>query len=541
KCVATVELNATINEHFPSLSDAYGSPNYALLASKSHDIEKKMLEGKLVLLGDDGLPLKPSNVESIGGDYSEMHFPKETTTIEVGTVESIDFNAEINVSIESSKNKERETPTQLGFEDAMCGVKSSSYASIMNGEASSSKANFRFMKLNEIIEDANFLIPRSSIEEVNNRCAYTLYGYFIGKRVVFPVVQHFARTMWAKYGLKRILMNSQGFFFLKFSSKENLEYVLLDGPWMIRTVPIILKNWSTSVCLSKEHLKKIPMWVKLHDVPMATYTGDDFKEHLVAAIPFLKKNGYTRMIIGVEYEWTPPRCDLCKIFGHATTQCSKNATFPPKVAQNRDQNDGFTKVKRKGSNPKKFDGVSIANKFEYPPVVKPQKTNKASTSKVGTMEANSSRQPNNTKDNEMKTTNAFEVLSELDEPSASKDGNPTSTNSHVKSTTGIPKGTSMLGSEKQLSSLHSSSNVDSTKVNDLVNADSDSEVYEVYNETTNFMASGSGVGNKSLYELWKETYDIDQYDDDDFDDLFLTDSQLKFANAFDISLRGQLR
>ncbi|GJS06536.1 hypothetical protein Tco_0363332 [Tanacetum coccineum] len=83
---------------------------------------------------------------------------------------------------------------------------------------------------------------------------------------------------------------------------------------------------------------------------------------------------------------------------------------------------------------------------------------------------------------------------------------------------------------------------------DPINADSDSEVEEVFNETAGFMAltnnnskSGSGVGDKSLYEEWRETYIEDPYDDDDFADCDLSDAKLKLANAFDINLHGQLR
>ncbi|GKA65016.1 hypothetical protein Tco_0764723 [Tanacetum coccineum] len=85
-----------------------------------------------------------------------------------------------------------------------------------------------------------------------------------------------------------------------------------------------------------------------------------------------------------------------------------------------------------------------------------------------------------------------------------------------------------------------------------VNADSDSEVVEMFNETSGFMAStsskvdnnfssGSGVGSKSMYKQRRETYVEYPYDVDDFDDYGLTDAQLKFANTFDISLRVQLR
>ncbi|GJZ47268.1 hypothetical protein Tco_0601100, partial [Tanacetum coccineum] len=49
--------------------------------------------------------------------------------------------------------------------------------------------------------------------------------------------------------------------------------------------------------------------------------------------------------------------------------------------------------------------------------------------------------------------------------------------------------------------------------------------------------SDSGVGNKSLHEKLKETYDEDPYDDDDFDDRSLTYKQMAFANAYDISLK----
>nr|GEV05842.1 hypothetical protein [Tanacetum cinerariifolium] len=82
-----------------------------------------------------------------------------------------------------------------------------------------------------------------------------------------------------------------------------------------------------------------------------------------------------------------------------------------------------------------------------------------------------------------------------------------------------------------------------------VNADSDSEMNEVYDETASVMAqmgskinnvanTSSGVRNKSLYERWKKTYDENPYDDDDCG---LTEAQMALLSAFDISLCVQLR
>ncbi|GKG57882.1 hypothetical protein Tco_0589493, partial [Tanacetum coccineum] len=40
------------------------------------------------------------------------------------------------------------------------------------------------------------------------------------------VVEYYARNNWAKHGLKRIMMNSKGFFFFKFDSRAGLDAVL---------------------------------------------------------------------------------------------------------------------------------------------------------------------------------------------------------------------------------------------------------------------------------------------------------------------------
>ncbi|GKA21745.1 RNA-directed DNA polymerase, eukaryota, reverse transcriptase zinc-binding domain protein [Tanacetum coccineum] len=47
------------------------------------------------------------------------------------------------------------------------------------------------------------------------------------------------------------------------------------------------------------------------------------KDDLVVAIPLLNILGYTKETVSIEYEWQPPRCESCKIFGHSDDQCPK--------------------------------------------------------------------------------------------------------------------------------------------------------------------------------------------------------------------------
>ncbi|GJZ16343.1 hypothetical protein Tco_0552020 [Tanacetum coccineum] len=70
------------------------------------------------------------------------------------------------------------------------------------------------------------------------------------------------------------------------------------------------------------------------------------------------------------------------------------------------------------------------------------------------------------------------------------------------------------------------SNVVSEKVNDLVNEVVIAKLKRYTME---------------LPLIWLENHDEDLYDDDDFNDPGLTDALMKFANTFDINLRGQLR
>ncbi|GJR19372.1 zinc knuckle CX2CX4HX4C containing protein [Tanacetum coccineum] len=150
-------------------------------------------------------------------------------------------------------------------------TKSTSYAGAAGASAKDQpnvNSNFHTLVADPVFDGVNVSIPRKVFEKVSTRLEHTLYGYFIGNRMVFLLVEYYARSNWAKHRLKRIMMNSKGFFLFKFDSRAGLEVVLEGGPWLIRKSPIIIKKWSMDTRLLKEELTRIPIWVKLHDVPI---------------------------------------------------------------------------------------------------------------------------------------------------------------------------------------------------------------------------------------------------------------------------------
>ncbi|GKA46666.1 mitochondrial outer membrane protein porin 2-like protein [Tanacetum coccineum] len=56
--------------------------------------------------------------------------------------------------------------------------------------------------------------------------------------------------------------------------KDGLDRVLERGPWIIRNTPLILNRWTLNVSLKRDEVTKVPVWVKLHNVPVVAYSAD---------------------------------------------------------------------------------------------------------------------------------------------------------------------------------------------------------------------------------------------------------------------------
>ncbi|GKD96461.1 zinc knuckle CX2CX4HX4C containing protein, partial [Tanacetum coccineum] len=136
-----------------------------------------------------------------------------------------------------------------------------------NGTVSSPK-NAATVHIEPVLYATKLNVP------TNKANFHVLECYFIGKRSVFPVVKLYIQNAWGKYGILKVTMNAKGFFFFKFLSLQGAKSMLQDGSWMIRGIPIFLNKWLPSVSLTKEDTSKVPVWIKMHDVPLAAYTSD---------------------------------------------------------------------------------------------------------------------------------------------------------------------------------------------------------------------------------------------------------------------------
>lgn len=111
-----------------------------------------------------------------------------------------------NATKQSSDAKENELK-EKGVEEE---VEKSSYANVTKG--------------------SDIMFPIKVVQESCKCFSNTLFGYFLGNLLPFPVVDRYAGNVWKKFGLEKYMMNSSNFFYFKFSSQKGRIKVLEEGP-----------------------------------------------------------------------------------------------------------------------------------------------------------------------------------------------------------------------------------------------------------------------------------------------------------------------
>ncbi|GKE94263.1 hypothetical protein Tco_1579118 [Tanacetum coccineum] len=231
------------------------------------------------------------------------------------------------------------------------------------------KANFCSISSENLYDGVNFSIPRKVVEKVNTRFDNTLYGYFIGKRVAFPVVEY---------------------------------YVFFEDSISIIASQIINAD-------------------------------DVFKDNLTIGVPLIEDSVFSIEMVRIEYKWKPPRCDLCKIFGHVHDQCPKKITVTPVVEKS---NDGFQTVvnqKKKGksrsNNGGRVSGQSVKPSVRYEPKAATTAPKTGATNVIKSSTSGSSHDPSILKSKQPKG-NVLHASSSSN-PNVRKGGTITVSNSYA--------------------------------------------------------------------------------------------------------------
>ncbi|GJS13861.1 RNA-directed DNA polymerase, eukaryota, reverse transcriptase zinc-binding domain protein [Tanacetum coccineum] len=190
--------------------------------------------------------------------------------------------------------------------------------------------------------------------------------------------------MWGSYGLAEIIANGSDLRIFKFKTVEGMKYVIDQSPWMVNGKPLVVQKWDPDVNFKKSEPCKIPIWIKLLNVPLEAWSvrGISALASMLGK-PIMMDNttahmchngsrrvGYARILIEIDAK--KALCVHCGVFGHSDKTCKfqmKNEASKLKgmnrMASEDVNNDGrkdmFTEVRRRQYFPKNHGGPSTNN------------------------------------------------------------------------------------------------------------------------------------------------------------------------------------
>ncbi|GKC55503.1 homeodomain-like protein [Tanacetum coccineum] len=112
------------------------------------------------------------------------------------------------------------------------------------------------------------------MQKGNEKWGLTICGQFVGYDMHISELRYNIRRMWRKFGIAEIDKWKNGCYMFKFRDEISMNAVLEKGPWMVRNKPLFLQKWSSKIRMTKVEPKKLPVWVKIVNVPLEAYIGN---------------------------------------------------------------------------------------------------------------------------------------------------------------------------------------------------------------------------------------------------------------------------
>ncbi|GAV89560.1 DUF4283 domain-containing protein [Cephalotus follicularis] len=100
----------------------------------------------------------------------------------------------------------------------------------------------------------------------------SLVGKFLGKKPLFSFAKSTIERLWCKKEIPHIVTYDNGLMNSRSVNSAARDWVLESRPWHIGSTPIFLSPWRPKLETSNLCLSKIPIWVKLLNIPLEYWT-----------------------------------------------------------------------------------------------------------------------------------------------------------------------------------------------------------------------------------------------------------------------------
>ncbi|XP_074287666.1 uncharacterized protein At4g02000-like [Silene latifolia] len=175
------------------------------------------------------------------------------------------------------------------------------------------------------------------------------------------------RKLQAKWSIKgKLTLTDLGcsYYVARFTAREDLEHVLLQGPWMIDDHYLTIRKWAPNFVPSEDKIRRLTTWVRIPNLPVE-YFNKEFLSKIGDKIgnvvridkntemaergqftrmsievdidkPLLSKFRLNKKVYHIQYEGLRMICFECGRLGHLKENCAVNVVEKPDDESGRD-------------------------------------------------------------------------------------------------------------------------------------------------------------------------------------------------------------
>ncbi|CAK8565025.1 unnamed protein product [Lathyrus sativus] len=220
----------------------------------------------------------------------------------------------------------------------------------------------------------------------------SLILYAMGADLSMNVVKNFMTRTWNFVELPNMYFNDEGYFILRFKSFTDRDEVMLRGPYMLRNIPLLIREWRPDFKIKDELLRTLPIWVKLPQLPIVLW-GDTSLNKIGSALgnPIMTDEctanrlrvSYARILVemditkelpqsitiadhagekmqqSIEYEWRPLFCNKCQKVGHCCEKPKMRKQWIPRNVKQPEANEMSNKSGDANKEPLEIGNVNL--------------------------------------------------------------------------------------------------------------------------------------------------------------------------------------
>ncbi|KAF6154163.1 hypothetical protein GIB67_016415 [Kingdonia uniflora] len=229
------------------------------------------------------------------------------------------------------------------------------------------------------IKSTDFSSKDSEYEDVlvgHFVCVCVCVCVFVGGRVAYSILKDYLIKVWEVKGEIKLTLHGLGYYFISFTNPEDRIKALETGHFHVASRLFFIRNWRPFIKYEPKETQTLPLWVMFYNIPAQCWNREGLgkvasligkplytdkmtkkqkrpyaricikvnaMDKLPKQVSIVVDDKYT-IILSVEYNWFPPTCQSCQVFGHNPYTCPinpKTDTRPqPKVFEERDSPPG---------------------------------------------------------------------------------------------------------------------------------------------------------------------------------------------------------